>query len=266
VDDFHAGCPVTPSGDGDHPAECASRQEAPSHGGWWSRLVRKLREVGPAYAALLIVRAVIPAWFLGFARMVVLELRLRATERSTVRGDGIRWAGPEDCHELQTLGHPIEVLRRRFADGSRVCVLSGDDGVLAYVWFEARHHDEADLRVRFTLGAGELWLYDAMVRADQRGRGLYPRLLSAAARNLGDEGVRRVLIAIDMGNRNSIRAHRAAGARPVGAVCAVHILGFTIVRDPRGLRMAWVNPHAQLTLPTSRLATELIDRSPAGTG
>ena len=221
--------------------------------GWWRRLTRKIHEVGLRYTAMLVIRTLLPAPLFGFTRMVILEL-LPQTAVPGTADECIRWAGPADCRELSALGHPVEVLERRFVAEARACVLAEREGVLAYVWFHRPHHDEDDLGVRFTLTAGELWLFDAMVKTDQRGRGLYPRLLRGAACNLAQEGVRRILIAIETANRNSVRAHRAAGAKPVGIVWSFRVLGFTFVRDRYGLQAAWTGHGGHVALATSRIA------------
>ena len=225
---------------------------APARHRLWSRLTRKIQEVGLHYTALLVIRKLLPPTLLGFTRMVILELIPKATVPGAV-DEAIRWAGLADSRALGALGHPVEVLEQRFRAGARVCVLAENESILAYVWFHRPYHDEGDLGVRFALSAGELWLFDAMVRADQRGRGLYPTLLKGAASDLGREGVRRILIAVDIANRNSLRAHGAVGAEPVGVVSSLRVLGFTFVRDPSGLRLAWTGRSGYVALTTSRI-------------
>jgi hypothetical protein len=185
--------------------------------------------------------------------MIVLELLPEITAPG-VLDERIGWAVPTDCHALSTLGHPVDVLQQRLNAGARACVLTGPEGVLAYVWFNGPQHEEANLGVRFHLAKGEMWLFDAMVKADRRGQGLYPTLLRDAAHELARQGVERILIAIDTGNHNSIRAHRAVGARPLGTVWSARLLGFTLVGDPHGLTIAWTGRSGHLDLATSRLA------------
>jgi RimJ/RimL family protein N-acetyltransferase len=122
------------------------------------------------------------------------------------------------------------------------------------VWFHSPCHQEEDLGVRFDLGPGEIWLYDAMVKRGQRGRGLYPRMLQTAVRDLGRDGVRRILVAVEAANRNSIRAHEAAGAASTGRVTGLRILGWTFVRHGGNGKAKWTGRAGYVRLPTSSIA------------
>jgi ribosomal protein S18 acetylase RimI-like enzyme len=218
------------------------------------RLVRKIREVGLRYTARLVMRGLIPAPLFRLTRMVILEIRPDRTAAPPVVEECIRWAHLEDVPDLTALGHAPEVLRRRLDSGARACVFTDVDGILGYVWFHGPSHDEEDLAVRFALGAGEIWLFDAMVKAEHRGRGIYPRLLRQATLDLGEDGIQRILIAIESANRNSRRAHEAAAAKVIGTVCSLRILGFTFVRYGRGPDVAWRGRMGYVGLRTSTLA------------
>jgi GNAT superfamily N-acetyltransferase len=229
---------------------------APPRQGPWHRLSRKINEVGLRYTLALLLRVVIPPAVLRLTRMVILELVPTGAVAPIDRVDAgaIRWASPIDVDALQALGHPAEVLERRLAEGARACLFAEAAAVLGYVWFEGAAHDEENLGVRFTLTAGEIWLFDAMVEAEQRGRGIYPKLLRAAAADLRREGFRRILIAIEVANRNSLRAHQAGGAVPIATVAAVRILGVTIVRHGRGIQLGWTGRRGYVRVPTSHIA------------
>ena len=206
------------------------------------------------YTLTLGMRVLIPVAVFRFMRMSILQILPHDLTAPVVADERIRWAVPQDSRRLEAFGHGPDVLQRRFAAGARVCILIERELVLAYVWFHGPHHDEEDLGVRFSLAPGEIWLFDAMVKADQRGRGLYPRLLEAATRDLGRDGVRRILIAIETANRNSLHAHLAAGAESIGIVCGLRILGFTFVRHGRSFRAAWTGTKGYVSLPTSSIA------------
>jgi hypothetical protein len=232
--------------------QSASLRTGAHHAGPWARLTRKIREAGVRYTATLVLRTVLPPSLFGFRRMIILELLPKPLARATA--PDTFWGTPKDAHHLCALGHPIEVIEHRLSEGARVCALGGHEGVLAYAWFRRQHHDDDALGIRFRLNSEELWLYDAMVRADQRGLGLYPRLLRSAGSDLAEEGVRRVLIAVERANRNSIRAHEAAGARSVSSIWSLRFLGFTLARDNHGFQVAWTGRRGLIDLTTSRLA------------
>ncbi|MEZ4330521.1 MAG: GNAT family N-acetyltransferase [Myxococcota bacterium] len=174
------------------------------------RAIRKLREVGFAYSAALALRRIVPAWLLSVSDLVVLRLPTdRATAAESAAG---RWARAGDVAALMAFGHARSELDRRLARGDRAWALVESGQLLGYCWFTQHDYHDAGSGVVFPRAANEVWLYDAMVDRDLRGRGLYPRILSGAAHQLGDEGVRSIWIIVDSLNRNSIRAHEAAGA------------------------------------------------------
>jgi GNAT superfamily N-acetyltransferase len=254
MDDFHAQHPLMPKGKRPRAPESLSTTGALPRYGPWRRLARKVREVGIRYTAILVARALIPMSIFGFTRMVILEILTQGMTHPIDADEKVRWAGPMDIHDLEALGHRPEALEGRFAAGARSCILADDHTILAYVWFHGPYHDEEDLSVRFTLSGGELWLFDAMVRTDQRGRGIYPRLLRQAVRQLAREGVRRILISIESANRNSIRAHRIAGAEVIGTISSLRILGFTFIHHSRHIRVAWTGRAGYVRLPSSDIS------------
>ncbi len=213
--------------------------------------MRKVREVGVRYTLRLGMCTLIPAAIFRYTRMAILEILPGDVTAPLDPDKTIRWATSADLPMLEAFGHKAEGLERRFAAGARTCVAIEGQDLLAYVWFHGPSHDEEDLGVRFEIDPGETWLFDAMVRPDQRGRGLYRRLLRIAARDLGREGVRRVWIAIDTANHNSLRAHEAAGARSTQSVRGLRILGLTIVQAEHGFRAAWTGTKRYVRLRVS---------------
>ena len=209
----------------------AQTLEAPSNP--WSRLSRKIREVGLRHTIELLAWSIFPPAVFRFVRMRVLELAPSTAEPS---GEAY-WAKGGDA-ALQAFGHTPETIARRLADGARVCVASDSIQTLGYVWFESPHLEE-DLGLRFIMGERETWLYDAMVNPECRGRGIYPRLVRRAAYDLGRDGIERILIAVETVNRNSIRSHQAAGATIIGTITSLRLLGMTIAHYGRGWRVGF---------------------------
>lgn len=186
------------------------------------RVIGKLREVGFRYAVVLLLGRVVPARFLSTSRIVVLHLPTAETKLERPIG---RWAGPGDLELLTGFGHAKSTLVDRFARGDRAWLEADADRLVGYCWFtRSDYHDEATGLV-FPAHPDEVWLYDAMVDRAQRGRGLYPRLLAGAARQLGREGTRGIWIIVEALNRNSIRAHEAGGAVVREAVRTVTLFG-----------------------------------------
>jgi GNAT superfamily N-acetyltransferase len=205
------------------------------------RVARKLSEVGPVYAAVLALRRVVPARVLRASRCSLYRLDTDAAR--PLEPLPARWAGPVDAALLGGFGHPPEVIEARLARGSLVCVLESAGRLDAYVWFQAGEFLDTELRTRFRLRPGDIWLYDAMVAPALRGQGIYPRLLATAAGLLRECGHARIWIEIDDLNRNSIAAHCAAGAVAAGGASILEIGGFARIADASG-RADWLRPGA----------------------
>jgi hypothetical protein len=202
--------------------------------------LRKLDEVGWAYFARLLLQRLVPAWLWLANRGVVLELETASVGGDTL--DGLRWADPSEHALLGAFGHPASTLRERFARGDRACVLVSGGRLEGYAWFHSNAYEEPEVRTRFQMQPGEIWLYDAMVAPERRGEGLYPRLLAGAARRLAQLGVQRVLIFVDERNRNSVRAHVAGGAKPIAQITATGLFGWVRVLDQRDGSSRWLAP------------------------
>jgi GNAT superfamily N-acetyltransferase len=184
----------------------------------------------------------------------MLELRPDRDTMTLDDREGIRWATTQDSRLLTAFGHSIAIVHQRFSAGDRACMLLESGQVLAYVWFHAVEHEDENLGVRFRLGPTEIWLFDAMVAADHRGRGLYPRLLRSAAADLWNDGFSRILIAVEASNHNSMRAHRAVGARNTGSLHATRILGMTFLYDGSHFRIRWTGSRGWVELSSHTFA------------
>ena len=206
------------------------------------RLLRKAREVGPLYLARLALRRLIPARHFDLTRSVILELRLPPRPQTPVAPAQVRWAGQDELELLSSFGHPPETLRARVECGDRACVLLRDERLAAYAWFHQKCYEEPDLGSRFRLRPDEIWLYDAMVAPSLRGQRIYPSFLAGAALLLAQEGYSRILIKVEEINRNSMRAHCAAGAVPIASFQTLRLFGFTRVQDGRGVDARWCRP------------------------
>ena len=198
------------------------------------KLVRKLAEVGPVYGAVLALRRILPARLLRYSRCSLYALDTDAA--AALEPIAARWADASDRELLTGFGHRCEEVDERIARGSLACVIASGGRLSGYVWFQPGEFLDAELRTRFRMREGEIWLYDAMIASELRGQGLYPRLLAAAAALLRQRGYRRIWIQIDDLNRNSISAHCAAGAVARGRASILEVCGLARVADERGAR------------------------------
>lgn len=111
----------------------------------------------------------------------------------------------------------------RLASGRRAYVVEGPPGVLAYGWVTRGDEDIAEIEGRIRIGPTEAYVWDCATLPAFRGRGLYPALLAAIARELADEGVARVWIAARADNAASLRGLEKAGYRRVADIRYVRL-------------------------------------------
>jgi GNAT superfamily N-acetyltransferase len=164
--------------------------------------------------------------------ILALEVE-RAAKPAFSESVAFRWADHRDLDLLQSLGHSASTLEARLSQGDLPFVMLSDSELVGYVWFRAHLYDEESLGIRFRMTPNETWLYDAMVSKAWRGQGLYRGLLGAASFALRQKGVQRVWVAVETLNRNSVEAHRRAGAVPICTLGLVRVFGVTRLFGPR---------------------------------
>ena len=186
------------------------------------RVVRKVREVGFLYSLNLLVQRLVPVRMFSMTSLVIMNFQTRNARIESPVG---HWATANELSVLTQFGHTERTVLDRLASGDRAWVYTESGRLLGYCWFTARRYIDDASGLEFPARLNEVWLYDAMVDREQRGRGIYPRILSSAARQLGTEGTSAIGIIVDKLNRNSIRAHAVGGAVVRQQVRALTILG-----------------------------------------
>ncbi len=106
----------------------------------------------------------------------------------------------------------------RLASGRRAYVVEGPPGVLAYGWVTRGDEHIAEIEGRIRVGPREAYVWDCATLPAFRGRGLYPALLGAIARELAADGVARIWIAARSDNLSSLRGFEKAGYRRVADI------------------------------------------------
>ncbi|HEX7127173.1 MAG TPA: GNAT family N-acetyltransferase [Thermodesulfobacteriota bacterium] len=106
---------------------------------------------------------------------------------------------------------PAAEIDARLATGRRAYVVEGPAGILAYGWVTRGDEEIAEVEGRIRVGPGEAYIWDCATLPAYRGRGLYPALLGAIARDLAADGVTRAWIAARADNAPSLRGLEKAG-------------------------------------------------------
>lgn len=220
-----------------------------------SALLRKSREVGPLYATQLVLDRLIPTFVFSMNTLVVVAADLRPLAGYRTSDPELRWAGPEDIEKMATTGTPVASVRKQFEESARLAVIERGGGIVAYFWCQAGVVDYYDW-LRFRLSPTDAWNTYAWVAPELRGQGMHARIRDFAYAGYVRDGCTRSLSLIDALNRNSIRAAAKVRALPVGYIRYVRILGFTLVRFDRSVRVGWWGLGRRLVLPMGDLRRE----------
>lgn len=203
----------------------------------WQKLRDKVRREGFAYALQLLSRRLPPALFYA-NRFIVFALDLPANppgKAAEAEPAGLREASVADSEILAHEGRSRAEIEARFAGGARAWIEAREGRLLGHAWIDPRSLPW-DRCLRLTGAAGDTWSIDGWVAPDQRGRGCYTRVKGAAAAGCAAAGHRRLLAAVDALNRNSVRANRAIGARPVSRGFILRLFGLCLIGHDGRLR------------------------------
>lgn len=129
---------------------------------------------------------------------------------------------------------PAEVAWR-LAAGRRAYVIRFGEAVVSYGWVSFDEEGIGELEGAIRVGPGEAYVWDCATLPAWRGRGLYPALLRAIARDLAAEGLTWVWIAAVADNLPSLRGFAKAGYVRVGVVRYVRVgcwRRLSVIGDP----------------------------------
>ncbi len=119
---------------------------------------------------------------------------------------------------------PLAEIERRLAAGRRAYVVCAEGSVVAYGWVSFGDEQIAELERTIRVGPGEAYVWDCATLPAWRGRGLYPALLQAVARDLAAEGVGWVWVAAKADNAASLRGFVKAGYRRIARIRYARLL------------------------------------------
>lgn len=196
-------------------------------------LVTGARSLGTLYSIACICDHLIPHSLFRVGHELLMEIDLHWTIASDREQEELIWAGLDDLDWLSQFKPSVLLSRlkrsalqsERRMKADRVLLWKHNDMLSAYVWFRAGDFKEESDGIIYSLPPETVWLYDARVDTAYRGKGLYKKLLKAAARDLTKFGYSRIVLAVDTLNRNAVRAHVSAGAWVIGRVLVIRMLG-----------------------------------------
>ncbi len=153
-----------------------------------------------------------------------------------IGGDAPEPASARACLAEAMRPAPPSELTRRLAAGRRAYVIRLDEPVVSYGWVSFGEEEVGEVEGTIRVGPREAYIWDCATLPAWRGRGLYPSLLRAIARDLAAEGFEWVWIAAVVDNAPSLRGFVKAGYARIGTVRYVRIgrwRRLTVSGDPQ---------------------------------
>lgn len=195
-----------------------------------------------------VIGHVVPDSVLRLDWFVVLERR-PGTDHPARSEPGLRcrWAGPPDVESIVSLGRLRAEVVDRFDKGDLVCLLEDDEVPIGFMWFRSHRNDEDG--IVFILAPGDIWMYDAFVAPEHRGRRLYALLSHTAMDDLVRRGRARVAFAVDHLNVAGLRGARAFATGRICSVLRLRIGGASLLRLSSTARIRWTASWGEIHLP-----------------
>ena len=226
----------------------------------WRRAWRKIREVGPLYTAHLAANRFIPEALFQVRALMITERDPRHRPSVLDHDPGFRWITLEDFNSIAALRRLPRPLWAELEAGNRALILERDDDVISYFLYPSDSHHQASW-VRFEFLPTDIWTIYTWVAPEYRGQGIHAHVRNFAASELEQAGYTRELSTIDALNRNSLRAHTKLGGWFIGRIFFLRILGLTLVRVGRSVRIGWWGPNRPFVVDIKRFESKLVHRS-----
>jgi RimJ/RimL family protein N-acetyltransferase len=169
----------------------------------------------------------IPAWMFQVRLQELYVLPLLSLPVESPASSLQLFRATQSPRDLELLASQCgkNILDQRLAQKG-CCYLAISAGrLMGIVWFAFDSYRDIDTSIDFRLNGDQAWLYGAWVARDFRRNGIYRQLLQRASSDLASEGIRQFMLAIDMSNSASRRAHRRLGATRRGTCWGGKLFG-----------------------------------------
>jgi GNAT superfamily N-acetyltransferase len=178
-------------------------------------------------------RSRVPPWLFATDRLVVFELPLLAVPCVPgVEGRELAVADLPHLAACRAMSDPAEgmaLLARRFRAGARAFGVEESGRLVGYAWASlGAYVAEDEDGYRMDLGPRDAYLFDAYLRPDSRGRGLFELLLALTEHGMARAGALHFLSTVSADNAISLQVHARVGA------CRIESVGYACLA---GLRL-----------------------------
>jgi hypothetical protein len=153
-------------------------------------------------------------------RLIVLA---RPTGGEVPATDGLRLLRARPSHAesyARQIGtDSVSSFRKRLSDRTRCYFLvQSQDSIVHATWCTTAAAWTKEIDAYLAPPSGDAYLYESFTLPQMRGKGLYPFALNSIAADLSREHVGRMWVAVEAGNRPSIRAITRAGFKEVFSI------------------------------------------------
>lgn len=163
-------------------------------------------------------------------RPVVLLAREATVPHGTlVEGNGVRPATPDDAELFDNAGFP-GLLQRKLAEGPGWIKL--DQGrLVAWCFLGMTHSEISNWLVVRTDNSAAVWGMGTWVHRDYRGGGVAAQVRGRSFAWYRDKGYREQFSWINLTNYSSLRSSYKLGAKTIGRITFIRLLGTALVYD-----------------------------------
>jgi GNAT superfamily N-acetyltransferase len=148
---------------------------------------------------------------------LIVLARDTAEEFPSLNGYELREARPEEgpAYARDVGTDSPWTFRKRITEATRCFVVVHRDRFVHATWMTARAAWTREIRTYLLPPAGDAYVYESFTHPTARGRGVYPFALRGIAAVLSGRGVKRLWVAVEEHNPQSLKAVEKAGFAPV---------------------------------------------------
>ena len=142
-----------------------------------------------------------------------------------------RWLAPRDLKYIEYKENTFYKLLGEMIYGNRCLALIGDKEVLSYLWINDKFIESHGLKE--PLKKNEVFLYSAMTKPDQRGKGYAEILRAKCYEVLRSQGKDTFYSCTDIKNKPALRFKEKIGAEKIASYLFIKFWKFKYLRDEK---------------------------------
>lgn len=145
------------------------------------------------------------------------------------QGIELAYLNKSDVSEVRNLIFPdsisLDIALKRLSDCEECYAAKWKNEIVSYCWFSSQAVYVTEIGKYLQVQEKEIYLYDAATRADWRGKGLYPLLLTRILEQVSRRGLNKAFIFTDSLNVPSQKGILKAGFNKFQIIYSFYVFG-----------------------------------------